>query len=299
MEMRHLRYFCAAAEEGSVSGAARRLFVSQPAVSRLIKDMETELGTPLFLREQRGLSLTCAGNRFLGYARTILGMFDEAVQAVSENTNAATTVNIGFIAASLTSFVAPMLRHLAVACPGVVIIPHELPPGEQLERLRRRTLDIALIGTPCGWVADEFALFTLRELPQQGILSGRHRLAERGDIGLDELRGEALIGFDEKLFPGRNQFMQQMFAQTDFIPRFGAQAQSLVALMGMVGSGLGFCIVPNEVASLPHPGVVFLPIRDTIAPELFTAVWRRDDARPVIRDLLRALQTVPAQEMDR
>lgn len=289
MEIRHLKYFCTAAEEGSISRAARRLFVSQPAVSRLIHDMEEELGGPLFQRSRQGLQLTAAGERLLGYARQILCLFNEALTMTAHGGTPERTVHIGFLSASLTSYIAPMLGRLRELCPGVTVKLHELLPGEQIERLRKRVVDLALLGSPCGSVKDEFATALLRQLPQNVILPAKHRLARRKDIALEDLRTETFVGFNEDVFPGRNQMIQRSCAAAGFAPQLGSQAEGLVALLGMVGSGGGVSIVPNEVASLPHPGVVFRPLRDHMAPEQFSVVWRRDDTRPMVRCLVDAM----------
>src|SRR5512139_2852780 len=110
MELRHLRYFTAAAEELNISKASRRLNVSQPAMSRLIRDLEEELGTPLFVRERFGLALTAAGEKLLAYARQILDLSNEAVRVVRSLPDTGQRITIGFIASSLGTFLGTALK---------------------------------------------------------------------------------------------------------------------------------------------------------------------------------------------
>ncbi len=285
-----MRAFLVAAEEQSISRAARRLFVTQPAVSRLIRDMESQLGTKLFHRERRGLALTASGELLLPYARKILILYDEALQATAHESNAETTVNIGFIPASLDSFTAPMLRRLKEQCPWLQVQIHGMPPGEQIRSLRKSRIDLALVGTPCGTVMDEFETMVLRELPQRLILPSGHRLADQERVRLAEFRQDDFIGLSEDDFPGRNQMMQRACLRAGFAPKIVTQAGGLMSLLGMVGAGVGVGIVPSEVDSLPHPGVVFRQLADAVDAERFSVVWRRFDTSDAVRAVISALQ---------
>lgn len=292
MEFRHMRAFLVAAEELSISRAARRLFVTQPAVSRLIRGMESELGTKLFNREQRGLTLTASGELLLPYARKILTLYNEALQAAAQGSNAETTVNIGFIPASLDSFTVPMLQRLKEQSPWLQVRIHEMPPGEQIRSLRKSRIDLALVGTPCGTVQDEFETMVLRELPQRVVLPSGHRLAALEQVSLAELRQDDFIGFSEEDFPGRNHMMQRACLAAGFAPKIVTQVGGLMALLGMIGAGAGVSIVPSEVDSLPHPGVTFRQLVDAVDAERFSVVWRRFDTSDKVRAVISALQSM-------
>ncbi len=131
MEMRHLKYFTAAAEELNISKASRRLHISQPAISRLIRDLEEELGTPLFIRERFGLSLTTAGEKLLIYTRRILEISDEAVRVVRNLSDSSPIITIGSMASAAGSFLGTAINSFSKDNPGVWIRFRELSPGDR------------------------------------------------------------------------------------------------------------------------------------------------------------------------
>ncbi len=298
MEIRHLRYFTAAAEELNISRASRRLNVSQPAMSRLIRDLEDELGTPLFVRERFGLALTDAGVKLLAYARQILDLSSEAVRVIRNQPANTATLTIGFIASSLGSFLGAALKAFRDSHPEIYVKIHELSPAEQAKELRKGQIDVALIGNPCGAVQDEFETAVLTELQLVAVIPASHGLATRKRIGLKELADDEVIGYREESFPGRNQTILNAFRTAGIKPDIKYHADSLVEVLAMIGSGGGICLMPADVETLPHPGAVFVPVREKLDPIRFTAAWRRDDERQEIRELLdtATLQGLPGKE---
>jgi DNA-binding transcriptional LysR family regulator len=286
MELRHIRYFTAAAEELNISRASQRLNVSQPAMSRLIHDLEAELGTALFVRERFGLSLTVAGDKLLVYAHQILDLCNEAVRVVGNAPDRAQVLNVGFIASSISAFLGAALRTFREDNPGVVVKIHELSPGDQLKALRKHQIDIALIGKPCGAVRDEFETTVLFEMQLQAAIPATHRLADRKQINVKELAQDKFVGYSEESFPCRNQTVINACQVAGFRPDVHYQADSLVEVLAIICSGGGVSLMPADVASLSHPGVIFIPLMDTVETIDFAAVWRRDDKRIILQHVL-------------
>ena len=290
MELRHYRYFLAAAEELNISKASRRMNVSQPAMSRLIRDLEDELGAPLFKRERFGIALTPAGETFLGYARQILDLSNEAIRVLRNQPAQNPTITIGFITSSLGSFFGTALKSIREAHPDLMINIHELSPADQARALHKGQIDIALIGNPCGSIQDEFETSVLFEMALEAVLPAGHRLAKRKRVNLKELEEDDFIGYSEESFTGRNQTIINACRVAGFKPSLKYQADSLVEVLTLIGAGTGICLMPADVVSLPHPGTVFLPIRNKLEPIRFTAAWRRDDDRPIIVELITCLK---------
>jgi DNA-binding transcriptional LysR family regulator len=290
MELRHYRYFLAAAEELNISRASRRLNVSQPAMSRLIRDLEDELGAPLFTRERFGIALTPAGETFLSYARQILDLSNEATRVLRNQPAQTPTVTIGFIPSSLGSFFGAALKSIRDAYPDLRVNIHELSPAEQAKALHKGQIDIALIGNPCGSIHDEFETTVLFVMALEAVLPAGHRLAKRKRLNLKELEKDDFIGFSEESFPGRNQTIINACRVAGFRPALNYQADSLVEVLTLIGAGSGVCLMPADVISLPHPGTVFLPIKEKLEPIRFTAAWRRDDDRVFVAELLTILK---------
>ncbi len=285
MEMRHIRYFTAAAEELNISRASRRLNVSQPAMSRLIHDLEEELGTILFVRERFGLRLTAAGEKLLVYTHQILDISNEAVRVIGNMPGS--SLNIGFVALSISSFLGVALRTFRDANPGVVIKIHELSPAAQILALRKNQIDIALIDNPCSFVPiDEFEATVLFEKQLMAAIPETYHLATRRLISLKALENENFIGYCEESFPGRNQAIIHACEEAGFKPNLLHLGDSLVEVLAMIGSGAGVCLIPTDVVSMPYPGVRFIKIKEKIAPIHFAAVWRQGDNRMIIASLL-------------
>jgi len=286
MELRHIRYFTAAAEELNISRASRRLNVSQPAMSRLIRDLEEELGTALFVRERFGLSLTAAGDKLLVYAHQILDLCNEAVRVVGSKPDTGHTLNIGFVASSISVFLGAALRAFREDNPGINVKIYELSTGDQLKALRKHLIDIALIGKPCGAVRDEFETMVLFEMNLEAVVPSTHRLAGRKRISLKELENDKFVGYSEESFPCRNQNIINACQVAGFRPDVHYQADSLVEVLAIICSGDSVSLMPDDVASLSHPGVIFIPLEDTVETIDFAAVWRRDDKRIILQQVL-------------
>jgi LysR family transcriptional regulator, benzoate and cis,cis-muconate-responsive activator of ben and cat genes len=289
MEMRHLRYFTAAAEELNISNAARRLHISQPAISRLVRDLEEELETTLFVRERFGLTLTPAGEQLLVYARRILEISDEAVRVVRSLSDASPIITIGFMASSASSILGTAINSFSKDNPGVWIRFKELSPGDQIGLLRKQQIDIALLGNPWGTVHEEFATDVLFEMEMKAVVPSSHALAKRKRFSLKELAKDRFIGFNEESYPGRNHTIRTACSAVGFEPDICCQANSLMEVLTMIGTGEGVCLMPADVTSLPHLDAKFVNLTEKIAPIRFTAAWRRNDDRETISRLIATL----------
>jgi DNA-binding transcriptional LysR family regulator len=287
MELRHLRYFVTVAEELNVSRASARLRISQPAVSRQLRDLEEELGVVLFDRGNSKLKLTAAGEAFLAHARDLLRRSNEATKEMAAfRPRARRTLTIGYIAPVLASMLTPVLRTFAQKSPDVEVVLREMAPGEQIEALRGGSIDLALPGNPCPELANEFVLVVLERIPFQAVLPDNHLLALRKRIGLAELKHETFIGFDEDHFPGRNEMVCRACQEAGFTPRLRDRVESLSALLAKVAAGNGVTLAPAEVSQLPHPGAVLVPLKPPVPSVDSAAVYRKGEPRPALVDLM-------------
>jgi LysR family transcriptional regulator, benzoate and cis,cis-muconate-responsive activator of ben and cat genes len=188
MELRHLKYFVAAAEERNISRAALRLHISQPAVSRLVRELECELGVSLFNRERFGLSLTTEGELFLEHTRKILADCEEAVNALKKAADLPQSLDVGFITSALGSFLGDVLKKFYERYPQIEIRVHDMSPGDQISALRNRQIDLAFVGNPCQELDDDFDTQVVMEINLQAALPITHKLSKRAIIGLKELK---------------------------------------------------------------------------------------------------------------
>ncbi len=287
MELRHLRYFVTVAEELNVSRASARLRVSQPAVSRQIHDLEGELGVTLFTRGHDGLTMTDAGESFLIHARDILRKSAEASAHMNSfRKRPVKKLAVGYIPSVLADILTPALRKFTHNNRDTEVSLKELAPQDQVKGLRDGRIDLALPGNPCTELAGEFEVVTLRRVFFRAVLPDDHPLAGRASIALKELASETFIGFDEKMFPGRNASICGACSGAGFTPRLLPRVENLTALLATVAAGNGVALTPEEVSQLPHPGVVFVKLKKPVPSVVSAAVTRKGDRNVALTEML-------------
>ena len=296
MELRHLRYFAMAASERNISRASERLNVSQPAVSRQLKDLEEELGAPLFVRERNGLVLTSAGETALVHAKEILRRTNGLEEAMRAHRGGADRViRIGFIPTALTGFLADALRQFHLSRTDVTVELRELMPRPQEQALREGEIDLALLGAPCPVLRKEFQLKSIKKTPIAAVVPDHHSLAKRKSIDLSELSQERFVSLDQKFFPGRPELMAELGRRAGFDPEIRFYAEGFSELLGLVAGGAGVAVLPADVAHLPHPRVVFLPLRRPKLSLVSSAAWLKSREDEALLQLI-ALLSRPVKE---
>jgi DNA-binding transcriptional LysR family regulator len=290
MELRHLRYFVAVAEELHFSRAAERLHVAQPAVSEQVRKLEEELGVRLLNRTKRSVSLTDAGAALLTEARRVLQQAEIARLAVQEaGARTASRLRIGYTPASLPSSVPDALRHLAGSLKRLQTI---LEPGFGLELIaavRDGRLDAAVVPLP----APTAGLRTthLGQERAVAVLPVSHRQAAQAAIRLDHVAPDRIVVLPRE---ANRPFYDAVLAAC----RNAGLSPSLIQMSGWsvepallaVASGAGIALLPESVADrYSAPGVRFVPI-DREQPAVATAVvTRRDTAHMPTVAFLRAV----------
>lgn len=282
MELRHLRYFVTAAEEGSVSRAAARLNISQPAVSRQLRDLEEELGVKLFIRESQGLTVTEDGETELTHARDLLRRANAMTSAFQRRKGKARkTLHVGFIPTALPGFLADGMRRFNAEHPKTCVQIREMSPREQEAALGKGEIDVALLGTACPEVRRRFNTVNILKVPLCVVLPEHHLLALRKSIDLVELEDESFVSLHERNFPGRPQLVADLSERAGFAIDIGIKANGLSEALGMVAGGAGVAVLPADVDRLPHPGVVFVKLRKPRIYLTSSAAWRKDAAPEV------------------
>jgi DNA-binding transcriptional LysR family regulator len=273
MELRHLRYFVAVAEELHFGRAAVRLRVVQPALSQQIQRLERELGVPLLLRTKRRVSLTAAGEAFLVEARRTLAAADSAVE-FARRAGAGETgrLRIGYVDLAMWGPLPGLLRGYRVEHPGVELRLTELHTAPQRDALRRGDLDVGFLSLRPG--EDEFDGLEVASEPLVAALPEDHPGARRARIPLAALAKEPWVLFPPEL---RTQYLELTHAACSaagFVPHVVQEARQLHTLTALVSAGLGVTLVPEAVARARRAGVAFRPLAGR-APRLpLHLVWR-------------------------
>jgi DNA-binding transcriptional LysR family regulator len=265
MELRHLRYFAAAAEALNFSRAAKKLHVSQPALSRQIADLEDELGVELFKRERQRVTLSGGGRFFLPLARRILCDAETSVQQLRETHGGSERVlRIGFISTFADDFVAPAVRQLRKLHPRLKVSLFDLPPRSQLDRLRAHELDAALLGNLDERDRADFRVVRLGRYPMAAVVPADDALATRRSISVGDLRARDFISLSNSAFPGRRDFLRGICQPHGFEPRITLETDSLQLLLAAVAAGEGVALLPRHAEKLPHSGCTFIALKKPV-----------------------------------
>ncbi len=262
MELRHLRYFVAVAEELSFTAASTGLKIAQPSLSQQIRDLEHELGTALFVRTSRRVELTDAGTAFLDQARAILMQATNAAeQARLIGLGRVGTLDIGMTGSVLLGPLGGLVAAFGARFPQVAVRLHELSPQEQQAALHARRTDMSFLRKP----ADDPGLTVELAWPETVAvaLPERHRLAARRCIPLLSLRDEShvFLRLEDSRFA---QYLRDCCVEAGFLPRISQQVVEAQSLTSLVAAGLGVALVPESVTILSHPGVVFRTLEEPV-----------------------------------
>ena len=294
MELTHLNYFLAVAEELHFGRAARRLHIAQPPLSRRIMLLEEELGAKLFSRSSRKVELTEAGTLFVKEARAILERAADAagkIRALGVGTAGA--VVIGFNEPAINTFLSAAIRSYRETWPDVRLSLLELETAEQLDALRGGRIDVGVI-RPFGHDFSGLGLgnaLLLRERYVVAMPRG-HRLANTSKrLPLAALRNESFIIFPRAIQPLLRDRLTACCESAGFTPRVSQEANGKQTTLALVEAGMGVALVPESSSRNALPGVVFRPTGNELPPVDLHAAWRLGQLTPAADNLLKALRT--------
>ena len=287
MELRHLRYFVIVAEEQNVTRAAARLHVSQPPLSRQIRDLEEELGVALFERSAKSVKLTDAGRVFLEEARAVLHRANEAVQTVKAvSTGTKGELHVGY-APSLTVEILPkMLRAFQEEAPGIRVHLHDLSTEQMLENLYRNLLQIALIVRPSTASLHGMQFIELQRYSICLAAHPAHPCARGRKASLADLSQERLIAYSQKDYPEYHEMLTDMFKGIAKIPRIAEEHDSSTSLIAAVEAGRGVAIVPQSMACLVGERLKLRPISPAPSPVIVGLVAHAKGISPAAQKFL-------------
>jgi len=259
IELRHLRYFLAVAEEGTFRGAAERLYISQPPLSRQIGQLERALGVTVFERTKSGVTLTKAGAAFVPAAQLALAQAERAVAAARRaGRSRSDQLVVGYTIVFDHSAFPDVLTAFRRRHPHCRLIVKRKTSVALVRDIKSGIVDVAFVSSHVD--ASGLTRETLREEPIVVALPARHRLAGKRQVGLDDLRGDRLFWFERRQNPGFYDYCQAGFAQAGFKPMVIPEPPDHHVLLGLIADGEGIALLPTSLEKVKREGVIFRPL---------------------------------------
>ena len=293
MELRHLRYFVAVAEEGHITRAAERLGIQQPPLSHQIRALERELGVQLFRRLPRGVELTEAGRSFIEDARAALARVGQGVEAAKR----AARGEQGHLrlavppTAPFHPFVPQVILAFREAYPLVSLTMEENLRMETLDQLRGGQMDVAFLRASIA-APEGLVVHPLLEEPMVAALPSGHPLARSAPsqdaaLPLRALAGETFIAYARQQGPALYEAMAAACLQAGFSPQLGQEAPRISTALSLVATGFGVTLVPASMRRMALEGVTYRDLAGAAQARAFLSIAaRRDDSSGMVRNFV-------------
>ncbi|MBT9315430.1 LysR substrate-binding domain-containing protein [Leptothoe spongobia] len=281
MELRHLRYFLAVAEELHFGRAAIRLQMAQPPLSQQIKQLETELGVQLFARTRRKVSLTRAGEVL---QQEVQQIFQQVEQAVSRTQQASRgevgRLAIAFVSSAMYSLLPDYLKRFREQYPQVDIILHELSTQEQIQGLLGNHLDIGFMRPPID--QEMLKAQPVLQEPLVVALPVNHHLVTQKNVAIQTLQGELFVLFPRSMATRLYDQIISLCHQGDFSPTVVQHATQMQTILSLVAAEIGVAIVPESLQNLQRRGVCFRPFTEPTPQAEVCVVWKHNQVTPTM-----------------
>lgn len=287
MDLRHLRYFVAVAEEENIGRAAARLHISQPPLTRQIQQLEEELGVTLFTRTPRGMELTQAGELFLEEARNIRALVEQATERTQRaGQGKLGRLDVGIFGSAILDAIPKLLLAFRNRYPDVKVVLHTMTKAEQIEALRQRRISVGF-----NRMLAPLADLEIKQVTTEALLlavPAEHPLAAQPVIRFAELQDHPMVLFPTGARPSFIDKVIGLCADSGFQPQISQEVGDAVTGVALVAGGFGVCLVPDSATTLQFPGVVYRQLADT-PPNFFvdlSCIYRKDDQSPILAAFL-------------
>ena len=290
MELRHLRYFIAVAEELNFTRAAEKLRLSQPSLTRQVHNLEEELGVLLFNRTKNHVSLTEEGTSFFTDAKSLIAASLKSVKAVQNFVpEKSDRLNLGYLAKFDFDSLPATLETFYKAHPEMSVNLFDMCPAEQLRALDSRKIDLGFVGLrPPDADATKPDLLWECVAHHAGVvvLPSDHPLAKKTTIALHDLKRSYFVAMSEETHPGSRMWLTSLCREAaSFTPRILQDVALESGIMTFVAAGLGVTLARESIKRWPHPGVVFRPVSPPFKVDHWIA-WRRENTSPAFLEYI-------------
>lgn len=286
MELRHLRYFVAVAEEQSFNKAAERLFISQPPLSRQIKQLEEEIGVILIDRDTRPLKLTEAGEFFYDHALQIIKKSDDLRAMTVHKGNFDNSFSIGYVSSILYGILPRVIARFREVHPNVEIKLYELTSWQQTQSLIEGKIDVGFGRLLFEDVSIRRLL--LRKEKLVVAVPAKHRFAQESvrSLRLIDLTNENLLLYPSAPRPSFIDYILELFEARNLKANYIKEVRELHIALGLVAAGEGITIVPKTLEHLRNQEVTYIPFEDRLLTSPIVMSIRHFDKSELLKTLL-------------
>jgi DNA-binding transcriptional LysR family regulator len=283
MELRHLRYFVAVANELSFTRAAATMRVAQSAVSAQIRLLEESVGVPLLERTSRRVELTSAGRVFLLGTKKLIADLDELKKQARRIGRAETGhLAVGFIGAQSHDWMPAVLKRFRQKHPDVEVTLTEMVPSAQLEALATHRLDVGVVGAIDGKPPRGLQIVCIAEEEPMVGMPNDHGLAGREYLRLRQLKGEKFILTSRENAPSYRSWLARLFLRAGFEPDVAQEVDRARTAVQYIAAGFGISIFGEHITRQPAPGVTFAPLRPCLPKIRYGIAWRKDTSEALV-----------------
>jgi DNA-binding transcriptional LysR family regulator len=297
MELRHVRYFVAVADQLSFRAAAAKLHVSQPSLSAQIRQLEEEIGVRLLERDTHRVKVTLAGQRFLQGCRGILRSVEDntwAAQSIAKGE--AGMISVGFVSSLGLSLMPGVMRDYGRKFPNAELELVEMDSSQQIKALHDHQLDLGFIGL--GLTSEKMSglnVATVVEEQLYVVVPENHRLGVEArrfgrPLALSDLSAESFLFAARSTAPVFNPWLVVLCHEAGFQPNIRRETGQPVTVLNYVAAGLGISILPAQFCRLSVEGVTFIRLTQPAPRYRYSAAWSRHNRHPGIPHLVRVAQ---------
>jgi DNA-binding transcriptional LysR family regulator len=292
MELRHLRYFVAVAENLNFTKAAAKLHLAQPSLTRQIHNLEEEIAVRLLNRSKSQVGLTEEGRSFLVDARRVLALATESVQAVQRLSRGETgQLNIAYSSNFNFELLPETLGAFRLAFPHIALNLFDMTPAEQFRALEARKIDLGFVGLRPPTSTRGLQSESIARHKTVVVLPAKHPLARKRRVNLGELKTMFFVGMSEKTHPGFREWLCETCQPAGFTPRILQDAELEPALMTFVAEGLGVTLAREHIKTLPHPGVAIRPLAPPVKTDYYIT-WNRDNDSRALQQYIEIVKSL-------
>lgn len=297
IELRHLHYFIAVAEELNFGRAAERLHIAQPPLTRQIQQLEQILGVKLFYRTTRRIELTEAGQVYLAEARRVLTRVQEGVVlARAASRGEVGRLVVGFEGSSAYDIVPLTVKAFREQAPQIALIVREMTTGDQSKALQEGDINVGFVVPPLVDAHDLLIETILRE-PLIVALPQNHPQAQQDTIDLTTLKDQTFVVCPRRYKCGLYDHIIAVCRQKGFSPKFTQETNEVQSILGFVAAELGVALLPSSIKHLQRSQVVYRKLQPPVDELELAIARRREDPSLTVNKFFQTVRNVATQIM--